>query len=550
MYEILVKSKDGDEFKQSLTKGKYTLGKADNADVYLPDSFASRIHAYLHVHDGHCELIDNNSTNGINSKNGPIKSAHITDNEEFFIGDLVLQINCTQKTISPDEDDVSPTMEQQNLSMVTPVDADQSEIDIFKKDLHAKLLEYLDLYKRGTLHKLGPMELKQEALEASMKVIEQHKLVVPKGHNQESVVNEVIAEAIGLGPLEGFMKQEEVTEVMVNGPDQIYLEKNGKLQLSDARFSSSAALLNVIERIVAPLGRRIDEGSPMVDARLLDGSRVNAIIPPLALNGPTLTIRKFSDKKFGISDLIKIDTVSKEMAEFLEMCVLHKKNMVVSGGTGSGKTTTLNILSNFIPSNERIVTIEDAAELQLHQDHVVSLESRPPNVEGKGAVRIRDLVKNSLRMRPDRIVVGECRGGEALDMLQAMNTGHDGSLTTAHANSPRDVLSRLEVMTLMSGMDLPIRAIREQISSAVDIIIQQSRLHDGTRRITSIVEVDGMEGDVILMQKLFEFKPTARTAEGGIVGHFTGLGYAPTFYRELENSGIPIDRTIFEVKAS
>jgi pilus assembly protein CpaF len=296
---------------------------------------------------------------------------------------------------------------------------------------------------------------------------------------------------------------------------------------------------------VAPIGRRIDESSPMVDARLKDGSRVNAVIPPLALKGPSITIRKFSKRKLGANDLLKFNSASQAMIEFLQVCVVQRKNMLISGGTGSGKTTLLNILSNFIPDTERIVTIEDAAELQLHHSNIVSMEARPANIEGKGQVAIRDLVRNSLRMRPDRIVVGECRGGEALDMLQAMNTGHDGSLTTAHANSPRDMLARLEVMVLMAGMDLPVTAIREQVASAVDIIVQQTRFACGTRKITNIVEVTGVESGKIQLQEVFSFVQTGLDAQGKTKGYFTGRGFVPVFYEELARMGIPLDLNIF-----
>jgi pilus assembly protein CpaF len=306
--------------------------------------------------------------------------------------------------------------------------------------------------------------------------------------------------------------------------------------------------MRVIERIVMPLGRRIDEGVPMVDARLPDGSRVNAIIPPLSLVGPILTIRKFARQRFSMDRLVEVGALTRNMASFLEVCIRCRKNIIVSGGTGSGKTTFLNALSESIAPTERIVTIEDAAELRLAQPHVLSLEARPPNVEGRGEVTIRDLVRNALRMRPDRIIVGECRGGEALDMLQAMNTGHDGSLTTGHANSPRDLLSRLEVMVLMAGMDLPLRAVREQIASAVDIIVQQTRFSDGRRRVTSIVEVDGIDQDVILMQPLFSFKQRGIDANGEILGDFVACGQPPRFYEELEESGVSIDRTLFEAE--
>lgn len=364
-------------------------------------------------------------------------------------------------------------------------------------------------------------------------------------NERTTIARDIINETIGFGPITPLLNDPRINEVMVNSPTQVYVERNGKLELSDVSFRDNAHVLHIIERIVAPLGRRIDESSPMVDARLPNGSRVNIIIPPLALNGPTITIRKFSEKPFTVSDLIRFGTLTTEVAQFLRACVEARLNIVVSGGTGSGKTTTLNVISSFIPSDERIVTIEDAAELQLHQDHVVRLETRPPNIEGKGIITIRDLVRNSLRMRPDRIVVGEVRSGEALDMLQAMNTGHDGSLTTGHANSPRDMLSRLETMVLMAGMDLPIKAIREQISSAVDLIVQQSRLKDGSRRITHITEVSGMEGDVITLQDIFVYREEDHGSNGHRAGKLVPTGLKPTFMDKLSRNSIAISSDLF-----
>ncbi len=371
---------------------------------------------------------------------------------------------------------------------------------------------------------------------------------LPAGE-REKILQEIVAEAVGYGPIHALLLDAGISEIMVNGPESVYIERSGKLEKTEIVFRDDAHVLHVIEKIVAPLGRRIDESMPMVDARLPDGSRVNAIIPPLALNGPSITIRKFSRDPFTIDNLTDFGSLSPEMAAFLEVAVMGRLNLIVSGGTGSGKTTTLNVLSAFIPEGERIVTIEDAAEIRLGQDHVITLEARPPNIEGKGAITIRELVRNSLRMRPDRIVVGEVRSGEALDMLQAMNTGHDGSLTTAHANTPRDLLSRLETMVMMAGMDLPARAIREQIASAIDLIVQQNRLRDGRRVITHITEVQGMEGDVVVLQDIFTFKQEGIDAEGRVLGHFQATGIRPKFMAKLESYALQLGADIFDVLA-
>jgi len=357
---------------------------------------------------------------------------------------------------------------------------------------------------------------------------------------------QIAAEILGLGPLQTLLEDDSISEIMVNGPKNIYIERKGKLHRVPVTFESNEHVMRIIERIVAPLGRRIDESSPYVDARLKDGSRVNAVIPPISLVGPVLTIRKFSKNPISIDQLIQFGSITTEAVQFLKACVEARLNIVVSGGTGSGKTTLLNVLSGFIPDDERIITIENAAELQLRQDHVVTLESRPPNIEGRGEVTIRDLVMNSLRMRPERIIVGECRGGETLDMLQAMNTGHDGSMTTAHANTPRDAISRIETMCLMAGLDLPVRAIREQIAGAVDVICQQERMRDGTRKVTTITEISGMEGDVITMTDIFTFEQTGMQ-EGRIVGGMRPTGLRPKFMEKIESAGIHLPPSIFGI---
>jgi pilus assembly protein CpaF len=359
------------------------------------------------------------------------------------------------------------------------------------------------------------------------------------------IFKEVLNELLGYGPLQPLLKDPEVTEVMVNGPKSVYVEKKGQLQKSSVVFDDDNHVLQIIDRIILPLGRRVDADSPTVDARLPDGSRVNAVIRPVAIDGPSITIRKFSKEKLGINALIDFGSITEKMAEFLRACVLAHLNIIISGGTGSGKTTLLNVLSTFIPENERIITIEDAAELQLQQDHVLRMETKPANVEGQGAVTIRDLVRNSLRMRPDRIVVGEVRGGEALDMLQAMNTGHDGSLTTVHANSPRDAIARLETLVLMAGMDLPLKVVRQQIASAVDLIVQQTRLKDGTRKVTAITEVAGMEGDTVVLTDIFKFEQTGVTTDGKVMGDLKPSGIRPLFSPRLEAAGFKLGADVF-----
>ncbi|HYN63269.1 MAG TPA: CpaF family protein, partial [Candidatus Limnocylindrales bacterium] len=387
------------------------------------------------------------------------------------------------------------------------------------------------------------VEVRRQIEELFGKIADEEGLALTRAERVR-MLEQITDEILGLGPLEPLLRDETLTEVMVNGPQQVYIEREGKLELTNVTFQNDEHVMKIIQRIIAPIGRRVDESSPMVDARLADGSRVNAIIPPLSLIGPVITIRKFAATPYTVDDLVRFGTSTPEMFEFLEACVKARLNIFVSGGTGSGKTTMLNILSGFIPDDERIVTIEDAAELQLRQEHVITLEARPSNIEGKGAIPIRELVRNALRMRPDRIVVGECRSGEALDMLQAMNTGHDGSMSTGHANTPRDMLSRLETMVMMSGMELPLKAIREQIASAVDLIVHQNRLKDGTRKIVNITEVQGMEGDVIVMQDIFIFEQTA-VVEGKIQGKLRPTGIRPKFVEKFDVAGIHLPPNVF-----
>lgn len=414
---------------------------------------------------------------------------------------------------------------------------------VWRRKVHERLLETIDL-RRKDVSRMGDEQLRHETDQLVTEILDSFP-DLPPDIDRDKIRRDVLNEAVGLGPLEELLANDDISEIMVNRFDEIFVERAGRLRRHELTFSSDRAVMGVIERIVAPLGRRIDESSPMVDARLKDGSRVNAIIPPVSLKGPTLTIRKFSKRRLDGSDLVKFGALSEDMLEFLRLCVETRKNIIVSGGTASGKTTLLNVLSNFIPAGERIITIEDAAELRLNHSHLVSLESRPSNVEGKGQVAIRDLVRNSLRMRPDRIVIGECRSGEALDMLQAMNTGHEGSLTTLHANTPRDALSRLETMVMMAGVELPIAAIRDQMASAVDIILQQTRFSCGSRKVTHITEVTGIEGSKIQIQDLFRFEHNGVDKEGRVQGQFSGCDTVPTFYEELEARGYARDLSLF-----
>jgi pilus assembly protein CpaF len=404
------------------------------------------------------------------------------------------------------------------------------------------------------IHELGPLltdqrisesELRRQVDEQLLRALAQERIALTVAERQ-ALVQSVTDDVLGYGPIDQLLRDDTITEVMVNGPDQVYVERSGKLVQTEVKFADETHLRRIIDKIVSQVGRRVDEANPMVDARLPDGSRVNCVVHPLSIGGPFMTIRKFSKDPYTVEDLINFGSFTPQVAHFINQCVKGRLNIVVSGGTGTGKTTLLNVLSSFIPTDERIVTVEDAKELQLHQTHVLPMEARPPNIEGKGEVKIRDLVRNSLRMRPDRIVVGEVRGGEALDMLQAMNTGHDGSITTVHSNSPRDTLSRIETMTLMAGMDLPVRVIREQMASALDMIVQLTRLRDGTRRITHVSEVMGMEGDVVVLQDIYTFDFSAGIdEEGRFRGGLQATGIRPSFSEKLNDYGIALEPSLF-----
>src|SRR3954471_7599129 len=419
-------------------------------------------------------------------------------------------------------------------------------LDELRQKIHHHLIDELGpiLYDK----RLSEEDLRRRVHEQLHAALAQERAPLSAA-DKAQLIQDVSDDILGYGPIDRLLKDDDVTEVMVNGPEIVFVERKGKIEKAEASFVDETHLRRIIDKIVGQVGRRIDESTPMVDARLPDGSRVNAVIHPLAIGGPFLTIRKFSKDPYQIDDLIRFGTLNAHAARFLQACVVGRLNVIVSGGTGTGKTTTLNVLSSFIPSDERIVTVEDAKELQLHQDHVLAMEARPPNIEGRGEVTIRDLVKNCLRMRPDRIVVGECRAGEALDMLQAMNTGHDGSITTVHANSPRDTLARIETMTLMSGFDLPVRAIREQMASALDLIVHLSRLRDGTRRVTHVTEVLGMHDDQLLTADLFLFDYGMGVDDDGrFRGHLKATGLRPQFADRLADLGIRLDAGMFEAE--
>lgn len=561
MFKLKI-STQGKEKIEEINKGTIFIGRSQENDLVLPVPSVSKRHARFLIKDGRYVLMDLGSTNGtfVNGKqiNGPVV---VKPNDVISIGEyeIVLLSSAPKPATSEIKQKTPPPPPVESISVSkkpqsppaarapSAKNQNQEIISAFKREVHSRLIEAMDL-RRLDLSKLGEAELYERTREKITQIVDQliSEGSFPSGADKAQLVSEIVDEALGLGPLEEFIADKSVTEIMVNGSRQIYIERDGKLYLTDKTFSSDHAVMGAIERIIAPLGRRIDESSPLVDARLKDGSRVNAIIPPLAIKGPTITIRKFRKDKLSMDDLIKSGTISPEMVEFLKVCVFYRRNILISGGTGSGKTTTLNALSEFISNDERIITVEDAAELQLKQEHWVQLESRPPNIEGKGQITIRDLVRNCLRMRPDRIIVGECRGGEALDMLQAMNTGHDGSLTTVHANSPRDAISRIETMVLMAGIELPVRAIREQVSSAINIILHQSRFSDGSRKVTHISEITGMEGDIITMQDIFVFKQQGYDESGRVLGEHVPTGFIPKFYDELRQRGIELDLSIFK----
>lgn len=548
-----------------------SIGKGRENNITLHGWKISRRHAeFVRRQDGiHIAELENGGSVFVNGNKvteyGPVKAADIVQ-----IGDYQLSIStldatpgfaevaareegllgaALDKTVAfsvIENEPVAPEVAAiKNISVIAEEKSNQKNLENrWRSTIHRQLFDLIDL-RRVNVSSMTDHELREftaQAITEIMTTVEGF----PFSLNKQQIAADVLAEAVGLGPLEALLAREDVSEIMVNSAEQIFFESSGRIHRSEITFTNDQSVLRAIERIVAPLGRRIDESSPMVDARLRDGSRVNAVIPPLALKGPCITIRKFMQERLTSDHLVKFGSVNQAMVSFLQMVVMQKRNVVISGGTGSGKTTLLNVLSGFIPDSERIVTVEDAAELKLYQPNLVSLEARPGNQEGKGVVSIRDLVKNCLRMRPDRIVVGECRGGEALDMLQAMNTGHDGSLTTVHANSPRDCVARLEILVLMSGMDLPISAIREQIASAVNVIVQQTRFACGSRRVTSISELTGVETGTVQLAEIFKFQQTGFDSNGKVLGSFVATGLIPEFYEGLISRGINVDISIFQ----
>ena len=561
MFDVLVNNNKGERIKNfRCPVSECTIGKARDNFIQLRGWRIAPYHAVITRTSEGLFIEDKTGQSRIevNGKDvehyGPLKTT-----DQIVIGGYFFQTgmsSAADENVDEEDDDAfedlktvigvprHEVLEDSEELSNTLIKLQQDEKFKWRNRLHEELLAAMDL-RRTDIGDMDEDALRKHVDGMIREIIKEMGPKLPADVDREQLAVDVLNEAVGLGPLEQLIADESVTEIMVNKYDDIYIERAGRLTKSNITFSSDDAVMTAIERIVSPLGRRIDESSPMVDARLKDGSRVNAIIPPLALRGPCLTIRKFSKQKLTADDIVRFGALNDKMVTFLETAVKNHMNIIISGGTGSGKTTLLNVLSNYIPETERIITVEDAAELKLAQPHLVSLEARPPNLEGKGAIPIRDLVKNCLRMRPDRIVVGECRGGETLDMLQAMNTGHDGSLTTAHANTPRDLIARIEVMVMMSGMDLPVQAIREMVASAINIIVQQSRFSDGSRKVTNITEITGVESGIVQMQDIFRYQQEGFDENGKVKGHFEATGSVPHFYEEMRQRGLQVDMTIF-----
>ncbi|HUO45187.1 MAG TPA: ATPase, T2SS/T4P/T4SS family [Burkholderiales bacterium] len=560
MFKVSVTTPKGQQTEVQCTISACSIGKGDENLIVIRGWSIAKKHATIHSRSDGIYIEDHGSMTRTEVNGKPVDTYGPLSHEDvILIGGYSMRVHEEKGAADPPPPAAAPAAActaaadpapaPAAVETAKPVAAGAGDLYLtHRKEVHQKLITQMDL-RRIDVSRMNENDLRNST-SALIDEIIRNDTSLPPTIDRKILAKQVLDETVGLGPLEDLLADSSVSEIMVNRYDEIFIERRGRLETSGITFTSEQAVVGAIERIVAPIGRRIDESSPMVDARLKDGSRVNAVIPPLALKGANITIRKFSKTKLTDQDLIKYGSIAPEMVAFIKVAVHQRANIVISGGTGSGKTTLLNVLSNYIPDDERIVTVEDAAELQLSQPNLISLEARPPNSEGKGAVTIRDLVKNCLRMRPDRIVVGECRGGEALDMLQAMNTGHDGSLTTAHANTPRDCIARLEVMVLMSGLDLPVQAIREQISSAVDIIIQQNRFADGSRKVTHITEVTGIEGSRVSLQDIFVFKEEGYGPDGKLRGRFVATGQIPEFYEDLRNRGLNPDLGIFQLKGN
>jgi pilus assembly protein CpaF len=551
-----IEKEDGTKQVRELRPGIYSVGSELDNQIVLTGSGIAGRHAILCCRPGSCwveDLTSGRTQVGATTVHG---RAQVLEGQAIGIERVVLKLSqekpAPARPSSPAHEETMPAPAVPPPAEVA-AKAERGQRDerlmtlrqTIKQQILKELMERLDI-KRLTASHMEESALHQRVLSTLEGIVNEVGPRLPLAIPPQVLIKELYDEAVGLGPLEDLLADTTVTEVMVNGPLRVYVERGGKIELTDKTFMDDKSVMAIIERIVSPLGRRIDESQPYVDARLRDGSRVNAVIHPLSLSGPCITIRKFSKIPLTDEDLIRLGTWTPAMRDFLRACVLARMNIIVSGGTGSGKTTLLNVLGGFLPETDRIITIEDAAELQLAQEHVVSLEARSANIEGKGAISIRDLVRNSLRMRPDRILVGECRGGEALDMLQAMNTGHDGSLTTIHANSPRDTISRLETLVLMAGMDLPVRAIREQIASAVDVIVQESRFSDGSRKVVNVTEVVGLEGERMTMQDIFVYEQKGVDKQGKVIGRLLPTGAVPTFLEEIRDRGIEVEQALFD----
>ncbi|MBI5366671.1 MAG: Flp pilus assembly complex ATPase component TadA [Planctomycetes bacterium] len=583
MANLLLREQGAADRTLPLVKERFVLGKREDCDVVMNRPNISRQHCEILQHDGKYLVRDLNSANGTYVNGARISAPMLlTPGAVIQLGDYTMIFQdasapapalaqnaaasgrprgtmggaaagspspMSTAGIAPPRAAESAPSPAPDRSKPIAVSSSVSQGPVIspelKKRIHQRLLEHREI-KRLDLAKSTESETREKTRDAVLQIFDWMANDIPEAINKDQLLKEIMDEALGLGPLEDLLADDDVSEIMVCNWDKIFVERKGKLVLSGRTFTDNDQVMNIVQRILAPIGRRVDESSPMVDGRLKDGSRVNAIIHPLAVSGPTVTIRKFMKKRLGAADLVKFGSMTNEMAEFLKVAVECRRNIVISGGTGSGKTTLLNVMSGFIPPDERIITVEDAAELRLPQEHVITLEAKPANIEGEGAIPIRKLVINTLRMRPDRIVVGECRGGEAFDMLQAMNTGHDGSLTTIHSNTPRDCIARIENLVLMAGMDIPAKAIREQIASAIHMIVQQCRLSDGSRRVTYITEVTGIESGTVTLQDIFLFKQSGITSEGKIKGLYKATGVVPKFYDELRERGKKLDMRIFQ----